>query len=136
MGGHNGPTGMFTDLAVKRAGGAAQARIRTTVANTDPKADLTDSVAIKYTLDPVDDLVPGTYVINVEFGDAGRGPGNPPEPPYVDYRAPSVAVATRSPRGCTRSTTARPSTTRRSSRRSKSRRCPPCTGNIPVQGIY
>ena len=66
----------------------------TVAANTDPKADFTDPTAIKYTLDPVDDLVPGTYMINVEFADAGRGPRNPPEPPYTDYRTPSVAVAT------------------------------------------
>ena len=76
------------------AGGAGGGRIMTTVANTDPKADFTDGTAIRYTLDPVDDLAPGTYVINVEYGDAGRGPGNPAEPPYVNYRTPSVAVAT------------------------------------------
>ena len=46
-------------------------------ANTDPKADFTDATKITYTLDPVDDLAPGTYMINVEFADAGRGPGNP-----------------------------------------------------------
>ena len=91
------PAGMFAAAdsgAWKRAGSSIQARIRTTLNATDPKADFTDPTAIKYTLDPVDDLVAGTYVINVEFGDAGRGPGNPPEPPFVDYRAPSVAVAT------------------------------------------
>jgi hypothetical protein len=85
---------MFTANAFGKAGGAAQARIRSTANATDPMADFTDSTAIKYTLDPVDDLVPGTYVVNVEFADAQRGPGNPPEPPMVDYRTPSVAVAT------------------------------------------
>ena len=94
-----GPAGMFplssSGLsAFGGAGGAGGGRIMTTVANTDPKADFTDGTAIRYTLDPVDDLVPGTYVINVEYGDAGRGPGNPAEPPYVNYRTPSVAVAT------------------------------------------
>jgi OmcA/MtrC family decaheme c-type cytochrome len=94
------PAGMFTDFEVKRAGSAATVRIQTVAANTDPKADFSDSTAIRYTLDPVDDLVPGTYVINVEYGNRGRGPNfanggiNPPEPPYVDYRTPSVAVAT------------------------------------------
>ena len=44
----------------------------------------------------MDDLVAGTYIIHVEFADAGRAPApaNPAEPPYVDYRTPSVAVAT------------------------------------------
>ena len=40
-----------------------------------------------YTLDPVDDLVPGTYMINVEFADRGN-------PGPTTYRTPSVAVAT------------------------------------------
>ncbi len=94
---------IFTDTAVKFASGASQARIRSTASGTDPKADFSDSAAIKYYLDNVDNLVPGTYVINVEFGDSGRAPTgtapypypqNPPEPPYVNYRTPSVAVAT------------------------------------------
>ncbi|MDH3242396.1 MAG: OmcA/MtrC family decaheme c-type cytochrome [Alphaproteobacteria bacterium] len=90
-----GLAGMFTGNEVGTTGrSAAQARIRATASNTDPKADFTDPTAIKYTLDPVDDLVAGTYVINVEFADASRGPGNPPEPPFTDYRTPSVAVAT------------------------------------------
>jgi hypothetical protein len=93
--------GMFTDLAVKTTGSAAQARIRATAANTDPQADFTDPTKIKYTLDAVDDLVAGTYMINVEFADAGRGNRNASflaegvnEPPFTDYRAPSVAVGT------------------------------------------
>jgi hypothetical protein len=88
------PGGMFTDLAWKTAGSAASVRIMNTFANTDPNADFTDPTAIKYTLDPVDDLVPGTYMVNIEYADAQRGPGNPPEPPLVNYRTPSVAVAT------------------------------------------
>ena len=95
----------------KPAGGANQARIRAHPSATDPKANFTDPTAIRYTLDPVDDLAPGTYVINIEFADAGRGPGNAAEPPYVDYRTPTVKVATfqvkqatarsRSPTRCT-----------------------------------
>ena len=80
--------------------GSTQVRIRTTASNTDPKANFTDTTAIQYTLDPVDDLVPGTYLINVEFADAGRGaePAVPAgvttgEPPYTNYVTPSVAVA-------------------------------------------
>jgi len=87
------PAGMFTDLAIKTAGAAASARKMTVVANTDPKVAFSTG-NIKYTLDPVDDLVAGTYMINVEFADRGRGPGNPPEPPFVDYRTPSITVAT------------------------------------------
>ena len=88
--------GMFANNAFGAAGGAAQVRIRPTsgTGGTDPKANFSDPTKITYTLDPVDDLVPGTYVINVEFADASRGPGNPPEPPFVNYRTPSVAVAT------------------------------------------
>jgi hypothetical protein len=88
--------GIFANNAFGAAGGAVQARIRPVAATsaTDPKANFSDPTKITYTLDPVDDLVPGTYVINVEFGDAGRGPGNTPEPPFVDYRTPSVKVAT------------------------------------------
>jgi len=54
--------------------------------------DFTDPTAIRYSLDNVDDLVPGTYVINVEFADAGRLDTG--EPPYVNYVTPSVKVAT------------------------------------------
>ena len=88
--------GIFANNAFGTAGGAAQARIRPVASTsaTDPKANFSDPTKITYTLDPVDDLVPGTYVINVEFADASRGPGNPPEPPFVNYRTPSVAVAT------------------------------------------
>ncbi len=86
--------GIFGVNAFAAAGGAAQARKRATLRNTDPKVSFSDTTAIKYYLDNVDNLAPGTYVINVEFADRGRGPGNPAEPPYVDYRTPSVAVAT------------------------------------------
>lgn len=87
--------GIFSDLAIKTAGSAGIARIQTTASDTDPKATFT-AANIKYTLDSVDDLVPGTYVVNLEFADRGRAPApaNPAEPPYVDYKTPSVAVAT------------------------------------------
>jgi len=83
----------------KTAGGADSLRKMTTANATNPKA-VFSAANIKYTLDPVDDLVPGTYIIHVEYADAGRGPNiasggiNPPEPPYIDYRTPSVAIAT------------------------------------------
>ena len=89
-----GPGAMFASNAFGVAGSAVQARIRATANATDPKANFSGSTAITYTLDPVDDLAPGTYVINVEFADAGRGPTNPAEPPYFDYRTPSVKVIT------------------------------------------
>ncbi len=93
-----GPGGvaMFASNAYGVSGSAASAfqRSATATAATDPKANFAGPTAITYTLDPVDDLVPGTYVINVEFANRGRGPGNAAEPPYVDYRTPSVAVAT------------------------------------------
>jgi predicted CXXCH cytochrome family protein len=83
----------------KTAGGADSLRKMTTANATNPKA-VFSAANIKYTLDPVDDLVPGTYIVHVEFADAGRGPNiasggiNPPEPPFIDYRTPSVALAT------------------------------------------
>jgi hypothetical protein len=77
---------LFTDNAVKVAGAAAQVRKRASAANDDPKLVLT-AANIKYTLDPVDDLVAGTYMINVEFGDRGN-------PGATTYKAPSVKVAT------------------------------------------
>jgi len=86
------PASMFTDNAMKVIGAANQARIRATLASTDPKANFTDATYIRYTLDKVDDLAPGTYVVSIEFADASRGPGNAPEPPYTDYRTPTVKV--------------------------------------------
>jgi len=79
----------------KTAGGADSLRKMTTANATNPKA-VFSAANIKYTLDPVDDLVPGTYIVHVEYADAGRAPApaNPPGPPYVDYRTPSVAIAT------------------------------------------
>jgi hypothetical protein len=93
------PASMFTDVAIKTAGGADSVRMMTTANATNPKA-VFSAANIQYTLDPVDDLVPGTYIVHVEYGDGGRGPNiasggiNPPEPPYVDYRTPSVAITT------------------------------------------
>ncbi|HLA26960.1 MAG TPA: OmcA/MtrC family decaheme c-type cytochrome [Syntrophales bacterium] len=79
----------------KTAGGADSLRKMTVASATNPKA-VFSAANIKYTLDPVDDLVAGTYIIHVEFADGGRAPApaNPAEPPYVDYRTPSVALAT------------------------------------------
>ncbi len=90
------PVGMFAANAFGTAGGAAQARIRPVASTsaTDPKASFPATGAITYTLDPVDDLVAGTYVVNIEFANRGRGPTNPAEPPYTDYRTPTTAVAT------------------------------------------
>ncbi len=54
-------------------------------ADDDPKVAWTTG-AIIYTLDPVDDLEPGTYVASVEITDIGRVNG-------TDYKTPSVAKA-------------------------------------------
>jgi hypothetical protein len=80
---------LFTDNAVKVAGSAAQVRKRTSAANDDPKLVLT-AANIKYTLDPVDDLSAGTYMINVEFAERGNNTSAVPE----SYRTPSIALAT------------------------------------------
>ena len=79
----------------KTAGNADSLRKMTTANATNPKAVFSKET-IKYTLDAVDDLVAGTYIIHVEFADAGRAPApaNPPEPPFVDYVTPSVALTT------------------------------------------
>jgi len=79
---------VFTDHAVKVTGGASQVRARTNAANNDPKAVRT-AANIQYTLDPIDPYMkPGTYVVNVEFADLGRGATS------SSYRTPSVAVET------------------------------------------
>ena len=52
-------------------------------ADNDPKAQWTKD-AIVYTLDPVDNLQPGTYVASVQISDRGR-------PTDDNYRTPSVA---------------------------------------------
>jgi OmcA/MtrC family decaheme c-type cytochrome len=64
-------------------------------ANNDPKARWTRD-AILYTLDPVDDLQPGTYVASVQISDRGLSrsglqPRNCPRPP-------TATPATRGPR--------------------------------------
>ena len=51
-------------------------------ADNDPKARWTKD-AIIYTLDPVNDLQPGTYVASVQISDRGRPTDN-------NYRTPSV----------------------------------------------
>jgi len=90
-----GLAGIFTDTAIKTPGGADSVRRMTTANATNPKA-VFSAANIQYTMDPVDDLVAGTYIVHVEYADGGRAPApaNPPEPPYVDYRTPSVALAT------------------------------------------
>ncbi|UCF35160.1 MAG: hypothetical protein JSV78_07610, partial [Phycisphaerales bacterium] len=55
-------------------------------ADDDPKVAWTTG-AIKYTLDPVDDLQPGTYVASVEIADRGRIS-------MEDYKTPSVGWVT------------------------------------------
>lgn len=54
--------------------------------NTDPKITFT-TASIQYQLDPVDDLIPGTYVVNLEITDRGRKSA-------TDYKTPSVAKRT------------------------------------------
>jgi hypothetical protein len=81
--------GLFTDTATKVAGSAVQLRRRTNPANDDPKF-APSAASLTYTLDPVDDLVPGTYMINVEFGDRGNATGATPG----SYRTPSIGLAT------------------------------------------
>ncbi len=76
--------------------GSADSVRQMLIANaTNPKVVLS-AANIKYTLDPVDDLVAGTYIVHTEFADGGRAPApaNPAEPPYVDYRTPSVGITT------------------------------------------
>jgi predicted CXXCH cytochrome family protein len=54
--------------------------------NNDPKVQwFTDHIT--YTLDPVDDLKPGTYVVDAEIADRGRKSDS-------DYKTPSVAKIT------------------------------------------
>jgi OmcA/MtrC family decaheme c-type cytochrome len=52
-------------------------------ANDDPKVTRTVE-SITYALDPVDDLLPGTYIVSLEIGDRGRVDAN-------NYSTPSVA---------------------------------------------
>lgn len=59
---------------------------RITSANNDPKA-VRNSGNLQYTLDPVDDLAPGTYVASIEFADRGRIDD-------TNYVTPTVAVVT------------------------------------------
>ncbi len=59
---------------------------RTNAALNDPKAVRTQD-AITYTLDPVDDLPPGTYVASVEITDRGSVDG-------TNYKTPTVAKVT------------------------------------------
>jgi hypothetical protein len=89
--------GMFAaaDVGVwKTLGSSADSvRIMNTANATNPKADFTNATAIKYTLDPVDDLVAGTYIIHVEYADAGSISPTLTTA-TTNYRTPSVSVAT------------------------------------------
>ena len=93
------PAGMFTANQFGFSGTSASVRIINTFTTAtggfvtiDPKTNFTDPTAIKYTLDPVDDLAPGTYGINVEYADAGRGaePTPPPASPLASRHTPTT----------------------------------------------
>jgi len=56
------------------------------VSSGDPKVTYSPT-NVSYTLDPVDDLEPGTYVVSVEIADRGRKSSS-------DYKTPSVAKLT------------------------------------------
>lgn len=73
------------DTTLHYGGTSSQVRARTNPANNDPKAVRT-AANITYTLDDVDGLRPGTYVVGVEFADMGRA--------GAGYRTPSVATTT------------------------------------------
>lgn len=66
---------------------------RTSPANNDPKA-FRNVGNITYTLDQVDDLDPGTYIVDIEFADHGRVSPVPSTAPAVNYVAPTVARVT------------------------------------------
>jgi hypothetical protein len=76
------------DVAVKVPGGngAANFSQRINAANEDPKVVRT-AEQVTYTLDPVDDAAPGTYVVSVEISDRGRQDA-------TVYRTPSVGWIT------------------------------------------
>jgi predicted CXXCH cytochrome family protein len=77
------------DTAVKVIGGSTPSNSiakQANPANNDPKVQWSTGY-ITYTLDPVADLAPGTYVVSVEIGDRGRKSA-------TDYKTPSVAWAT------------------------------------------
>jgi hypothetical protein len=66
---------------------------RTNAANNDPKA-VRNAGNITYTLDPVDNLEPGTYIVDIEFADRGRVTPSPSTAPAVNYVAPTVTRVT------------------------------------------
>ena len=77
------------ETTVKSVGSSSPSNtisIQSNSANNDPKAAWT-SGSVTYTLDDVADLDPGTYVADVEIGDAGRVDAS-------NYRTPSVARVT------------------------------------------
>jgi len=81
------------DVAVHMPTGSTTANNiaqRTSAANNDPKA-VRSTDNITYTLDPVDDLDPGTYIAFIEFADRGRVSPSPSTAPAVNYVAPTVA---------------------------------------------
>ena len=69
---------------------------RTNPANNDPKAVRTTG-AITYTLDPVDDLEPGTYIIGIEFADRGNSSNTNYSTPTVARTNFQVGTATEEP---------------------------------------
>ncbi|MBI5485729.1 MAG: OmcA/MtrC family decaheme c-type cytochrome [Deltaproteobacteria bacterium] len=84
------------DVAIHMPSGSTPANnvaARTDPANNDPKAVRTTG-SITYALDPVDDLVSGTYVVDIEFADHGRVSPSPSTAPAVNYVAPTVARIT------------------------------------------
>lgn len=61
----------------------------------DPKVTWTKE-KVTYTLDPVDDLAPGTYAANIELADRGniapaKAPVGQPAAVYINYKTPTVA---------------------------------------------
>ena len=77
------------DVSIKVVGGFTASNslaAQSNAANNDPKVTrLVEKIT--YTLDPVDDLIPGTYIANIEVGDRGRISD-------TDYRTPTVARVT------------------------------------------
>ena len=65
----------------------------TTPASNDPKVAWSPA-KVTYTLDPVDDLAAGTYVVDVEIGDRGRVSGTVYKTPTVAKKTFQVKTAT------------------------------------------
>ena len=81
------------DLTIKMPSGSTPSNVvaaRSNPALNDPKAVRSDG-KITYYLDPVADLTPGTYVVDIEFADRGRVNPVPSTAPPTNYVAPTVA---------------------------------------------